>query len=462
MRILLTGATGFIGSAVARALLRRGHSVVGLVRDPARGQTLKQHGVELAVGDMWRPDTYRPLVKGVDAVVHTAQQKTGGRWSRRAITQMHESDALMTCALADECLAHGRRLVYTSGGLNYAGHADDIWLDETTPPSPCLLAKGHADMEAELKRRAGLDFVIVTPGLVYGAGGLLADMVPLLLKGQYRVAGRGDNLWSLVHVDDLAELFVLVLDKAPAGANYFAADDEPIARRAFVERVASAIGARRPGWIPMWLLGLLYGWALVEAIGANMRLRNSRAGTWLAATLSYAGPGAAGGSGGAVESGRLVAMRLSLTGDRLMVTLPLDCSDDDILDFARRWTDRLVAEDYSGAFDMLLHVKTSPGKSWVDSPERIRSWIVNYYRGFDGTIEGEPDGRVTPIESATGKPWRYLPSLNRSTRERYPGRRGRLDWELPLNGEWSDLVASFDLVEHDGELAFVLVSLRVP
>ena len=140
-----------------------------------------------------------------------------------------------------------------------------------------------------------------------------------------------------------------------------------------------------------------------------------------------------------------------------MVRLPLNCSDVEILAVAEEWTNRLAAEDYAGAWDMLLH---RPGEVWAPTPEKIRERIVNC--GCETPVEGEPP-RVTPTATATGTPWRWLPSLTRTELppER-PGPRGRLDWELPLNGEWSDLVASFDLEMYDGALVFVLAALRVP
>jgi hypothetical protein len=141
------------------------------------------------------------------------------------------------------------------------------------------------------------------------------------------------------------------------------------------------------------------------------------------------------------------------------VRLPLDCPDADILAVARRWTERLVAEDYVGAWDMLLH---RPKEVWAPTPDVLRARIVNY--GSPDPIPGEPVCVVTLIEAAAGSPWRWLPSLKRerSGNPNRPDVRGRLEWQLPLNGAWSDLVASFDLVDAGGELAFVLAALRVP
>src|ERR1051326_2607980 len=148
MKVLVTGATGFVGSAITRSLHAHGHAVLGLVRDPMRAQALEKAGATLAVGQMERPDTYRPLVAQVDAVIHAAQAKPAGRWTRRRIAAMHDSDALMARTLANACLEQQKLFVYTSGALAHAGNGDE-WITEATPLRPCLLAKGHADMVRE-------------------------------------------------------------------------------------------------------------------------------------------------------------------------------------------------------------------------------------------------------------------------------------------------------------------------
>src|SRR5947209_7306778 len=85
-------------------------------------------------------------------------------------------------------------------------------------------------------------------------------------------------------------------------------------------------------------------------------------------------------------------------------------------------------------------------------------------RAEPGVRPGQPL-RVTPVATAAGARWLRLPALSRTSdgdTYRGAGFRGRLDWQLPLNGEWSDLVASFDLVEDGDTLAFALAALRVP
>lgn len=139
-----------------------------------------------------------------------------------------------------------------------------------------------------------------------------------------------------------------------------------------------------------------------------------------------------------------------------MIRLPLDCPDDAILAAADAWTELLAAEDYAGAFGMLCRDR---GRSWVASADALRSCITE----CQCETPNDEAPRVTSTATAAGERWRWLPSLTRThlPPER-PGPRGRLDWQLPLSGEWSDLVATFDLEEREGEIVFVLAALRVP
>lgn len=142
-----------------------------------------------------------------------------------------------------------------------------------------------------------------------------------------------------------------------------------------------------------------------------------------------------------------------------MFTISAPPTDAAVHDFALRWTELLAQENYSEAFEMLCHVPNYPGRSWVSSPEELRSWIENY--GSDTPIPGEPLYKVTEIEQAGGERWGNYLDL-KPANGLHAGKLGRLDWWLPLNGEWSDLLASFDLVAADQRVAFVLVALRVP
>ncbi|MYM88742.1 hypothetical protein GTP91_16360 [Rugamonas sp. FT82W] len=129
-----------------------------------------------------------------------------------------------------------------------------------------------------------------------------------------------------------------------------------------------------------------------------------------------------------------------------------------IIEFANKWTEQLAHENYDTAFEMLRTVTAYPGRSCVSSSNALRNRIVNY--GSDTPIDDEPPYTVTSISSAVGDQWKNHIELMPDSR--YPGYVGCLDWWLPLNGEWSDLKASFDIVKVPNGVAFVLVGLRIP
>ena len=280
MRILVTGATGFVGRAVTLALLANRHDVLALVRTPAKATDLEAAGAALAVGEMLAPDTYVPRVGEVDAVVHTAQYGTNGRLTRAKLEQIKAADATMTRALAQACLEQGKRLVYTSGCFNYGDHGD-AWITEATPETPSPLGEGHHDLAKyllNLHQQAGLEVVILAPGFVYGPGGLFkSSFYDLLQKGQLRVFGKGENYWSPVHVDDLARAYVRAVVSDVSGEVVNVVDDEPLRLRELVDSFTDAAGRSRVGGIPPWALKLVIGGPLVASLTTSFRVNNDKA-----------------------------------------------------------------------------------------------------------------------------------------------------------------------------------------
>jgi len=200
MRVLVTGATGFVGRSVTMALLGDGHEVHGLVRDPASARGLREAGVSLHAGDMREPGTYVPLVGQVDAVVQAAQLSTAGRVTRAKARAVFAAEHTMTSALAQACLDQHKRLVYTGGCFDWGDHGEEL-ITEQTPLSPSPMGQGHAREAAALQRlhdEQGLDVVRLNPGFVYGPGGLLKtafidrpELVELRARRRSRPGLRG-------------------------------------------------------------------------------------------------------------------------------------------------------------------------------------------------------------------------------------------------------------------------------
>ncbi len=248
MKILVTGATGFIGGAVARKLSQQGHEVLALSRSNAAGAKLQAAGLTPIAGDFANPASLAAPAAQVDAVVSTASigQVEG---TPESFAKDRDAVAVMTQALGDS----GKPLIFTSGSAIFAvftkGEASPTIFDEDHPvplpasvfappeaeiPQPFIDAFGaamapRAETEMAVRKASGVRGIAIRPGLVYG-GGKGYDLPNLIaLAKRHRAAphlGVGGVRQGYVHIDDLVELYVRALERAPGGTMLHAVTDE--------------------------------------------------------------------------------------------------------------------------------------------------------------------------------------------------------------------------------------------
>lgn len=202
MKVLVIGGTGYVGSSVVRRLRAAGHVPIALVLDALDAPA----GVETRVGDLRDPASLRGAVAhDVDAVVHAATPV--GDWDADRV-------ALETLAGA---LA-GRTLLYISG-VWVLGHTVQA-VDESAVTRPIRLVEGRAALEETVRNARDVRGIVVRPGIVHGAGGGIPAMMVDWARahGTGRFVGEQGVRWPMVHLDDLAELVVLALERAEAGA----------------------------------------------------------------------------------------------------------------------------------------------------------------------------------------------------------------------------------------------------
>ncbi|MEU4417023.1 NAD-dependent epimerase/dehydratase family protein [Nocardia salmonicida] len=243
MRVLVTGVSGTVGSAVARALIGRGHAVIGTVTAADRPAPA---GVVPLVVDLFDPGALTEAAADVAAAVHAASSN-----DERA----GELDGGVVGSLLSAFGGTGKALVYTSG-LWLHGNTGDTPVTELSPFAPPLVVSWRPAVEQILAAaRRGIRTVRIRPGLVYGGG---SGYVPMLLSPQMsadgpviRHFGDGTNRWSVVHADDLGELYALAVESAPAGSIYLGANEESVVVRDAAKVVADRIGARIEDWDPV-------------------------------------------------------------------------------------------------------------------------------------------------------------------------------------------------------------------
>jgi nucleoside-diphosphate-sugar epimerase len=222
MRIFLTGATGYIGSAVLDSVVRAGHEVTALVRDPEKGERFGLRGVKAVVGELSKASSYVTKAEGCDAIIHTALEpsKRGPKVDRQAI------DNLLAAASRRAADGKPATFIYTSGMWvlgDTQGQAT-----EDSPLRPPTLVSWRVEHERLVIERGGngVRTAVVRPGVVYGGSrGIVGDLLKDALNGLVRVVGDGRNHWPCVYDRDLADLYVRVATH-PEASGVFHANDE--------------------------------------------------------------------------------------------------------------------------------------------------------------------------------------------------------------------------------------------
>lgn len=258
MRTLVTGATGLVGSAVARALLARGHEVRALVRDPARARPLVPAGIALVAGDVTEePAVLAGILEGSELLFHAAGLPEGWQRDESAFDRVNRGGTRNLLEAAR--LAGVQRVVYTSTMDVFAAPRGGTLVEGPLDPAPKPTAyersKVAAQREVDEAVARGADVVTVNPGAVLGpapvvtglnqfVAKLLARRIPLLPPGGMPV----------VFVDGLAAAHLAAAERSRAGEAYLVADGF-VSNAELAAAVAAAGGlGRAPPGGPEWLL----------------------------------------------------------------------------------------------------------------------------------------------------------------------------------------------------------------
>lgn len=241
MKVFLTGATGYIGTAVADRLRAAGHQVSGLARSDPAAAKLETMGITPIRGDFSDRRSLGVAAGSADAVISTAT------------TYNPAIDGPALEAMLDALSGSNKPLVYTSGIWSHGDTGGEV-VDETAAPRPAELVAWRQAVEQLVLQAAGrgVRTVVIRPAIVYGrGGGIPAGLVESAQKqGAAQYVGTGDNRWPFVHVDDLADLYLLALETAPAGTLLLGVSGPSYRVREVAEAASRGAGAegRTAAW----------------------------------------------------------------------------------------------------------------------------------------------------------------------------------------------------------------------
>lgn len=249
-RILVTGATGFVGSHIAERLKGLGHQVVTVARASSSVGFLEKLGVELVRGDLTDPTVVSQAMKGVDAVVNAAAKV--GDWG--PVEDYRQVNVGSLALLLEQARKQKPRFVHISS-LGVYEARDHDQTDETTP-IPDHHMDGYTQTKVEAEKLAlgyfktyGVPVVVLRPGFVYGPRDrtVLPRLMQSLRDGIVRYIGSKEKAMNTIYVGNLVDAVMLALEKPQAVGNvYNLTDDELVTKQRFMETIAEHAAVPKP------------------------------------------------------------------------------------------------------------------------------------------------------------------------------------------------------------------------
>ena len=240
MRVFVTGATGFIGTAVIDELLGAGHSVIGLARNDAGAQKLQARGVEVLRGDVEDLDSLREGAKKADGVIHLAFVHDFSRFQ-----EVCEIDRKAIEAMGEAMEGTNKVLVVTSGTALAGSGRHDLILEDTPRPSSREFPRMASEEAAAAAGKRGVRAIVVRLPQVHDPRkqGLVTYWIAAArAKRTVAYVGAGQNRWPAAHLSDVARLYRLALEKGQGGAKYHAVAEEGVKAKDIAEMIGQGLG----------------------------------------------------------------------------------------------------------------------------------------------------------------------------------------------------------------------------
>jgi uncharacterized protein (TIGR01777 family) len=281
VRVLVSGASGFIGSALCDALLARGDTVVGLSRDPQRARATNPS----VLWHAWEPTLERPpaeALENVDGVVNLEGEKINQRWTDDAKRRIMESRRVGTHNLVAAIAAMERKpkVLVNQSAIGFYGDRGEAMVDESAEPGEGYDAEVVREWEAAAREAesTGVRLVIVRTGHVLDPrGGLLGELLPPFKLGVGGPIAGGRQYMSWVHIDDEVGILLWALEDERVSGVVNSTAPKPVTNREFSHAIGRAL--HRPASVPVpgFVLDLKFGSEFGKVLRGGQRVMPRRA-----------------------------------------------------------------------------------------------------------------------------------------------------------------------------------------
>jgi hypothetical protein len=261
MKIMVTGATGFIGTHLCRFLLACNHDVIGLGRSP--GKSRIDHGrFRFVEADPTRPGEWQKSLSGIDAVVNLAGRSIFGRWTGAIKSEIRESRILTTRNTVKGLPSGSRTTLISASGVGFYGNRGDEVLTEDSPAGQDFLAGLSVDWEREAlaASKKGARVVVMRLGVVLGkGGGAMAQMIPAFKRFVGGPIGDGRQWFPWIHLDDLSAAVQFMLENPGIRGPVNLCSPNPVRNRDLAAAIGKALN--RPALMPApaFMIRMVFG-----------------------------------------------------------------------------------------------------------------------------------------------------------------------------------------------------------
>ncbi|MET0464298.1 MAG: SDR family oxidoreductase [Chitinophagaceae bacterium] len=238
MRVFVTGASGFVGSAIVKDLLQAGHQVTGLARSDQSAAQLIDSGAAVHRGDLEDMESLKQGTERCDAVIHTAFNHDFSRFKTNC-----EADRQVIIALGDALAGTDRPLVITSG-VGLLSYGREVSENDTPPTAEQMPRAASEEAATAVEKKGGKVYVVRLPPTVHDHGD--HGFVPMLIglakdKGESVYMDQGKNHWPAVHRLDAATIYRLIIEQQPEQRVFHAVAEQGIAFKRIAEAIASGL-----------------------------------------------------------------------------------------------------------------------------------------------------------------------------------------------------------------------------